>query len=234
MNKYSVCGNILFVEKVAISLLESPLSDYAKKKCCLDKSVEGIAFYAIISNFIKYRFFNLDGSEEMLCGNSIFALGVFLKLETSKRIMLTNNNCILVTSTDAHITINIEYELNGLYLDNNVMNVGTPHYVTIVPDVSKIDWNQLEIKPNLNYTFYQLCNNHIAIARTYERGVNSETLSCGTGAISVFMDSIRNGYSIEQVDFYHFRSNYTLKLIQTNSNKIGIEMKLPTKNIVKI
>jgi diaminopimelate epimerase len=75
--------------------------------------------------------------------------------------------------------------------DYTFLNTGSPHHIALVEDLknydvktngSKIRYSDLYGKEGSNINFVkQLSENHFAL-RTYERGVEDETLSCGTGA----------------------------------------------------
>jgi diaminopimelate epimerase len=80
---------------------------------------------------------------------------------------------------------NIEI-FNGDY----VLNTGSPHYVKFINDVDAIDiiaeahqirYSDRFKKEGINVNFVEIVNDHSIKVRTYERGVENETLSCGTG-----------------------------------------------------
>jgi diaminopimelate epimerase len=77
------------------------------------------------------------------------------------------------------------------YQNDFVLNTGSPHYVQLVDDLDNLDVVRLgrqirysdqfkQVGINVNFV-KQIAQKHISI-RTYERGVEDETLSCGTGA----------------------------------------------------
>ncbi|HEX9972917.1 MAG TPA: diaminopimelate epimerase [bacterium] len=79
------------------------------------------------------------------------------------------------------------------FQEGGYLNVGVPHYVLFVGDVAKIDVEKIGKKYRYhqafqpwgtNVNFIEILNQSNLKIRTYERGVEQETLACGTGTIS--------------------------------------------------
>jgi len=75
-----------------------------------------------------------------------------------------------------------------------ILDTGSPHYVTFVKDISeinvkeegrKIRYNKTYKEKGINVNFAELSKEGDIAMRTYERGVEKETLSCGTGTVAV-------------------------------------------------
>jgi diaminopimelate epimerase len=115
--------------------------------------------------------------------------------------------------------------LHGYFLDT-----GSPHFVVLTDDVAAIDVNkegahwrwQPEFSPGgTNVNFVQMLGENRFKLRTFERGVEAETLSCGTGATAVALTmhhlqkTTANQVTIEvlggelKVSFAFDGSNYT-------------------------
>jgi len=84
------------------------------------------------------------------------------------------------------------------------LDTGSPHYVRLVEEIALLDLPKLGKEINnlppfqntgTNVNFVQLVGNNRFSMRTYERGVNDETLSCGTGAVAAALVAARQGYS---------------------------------------
>ncbi len=147
------------------------------------------------TNF-KMVYYNSDGNQSSMCGNGGRCLVAF-----AKKLNIINNEATFIAIDGLHhATIN-ENEIVSLQMknvsevkihDNYIfLNTGSPHHVQFVDDLSnfdvkkegaKIRYSYLYGKPGSNVNFVnQISENEFSI-RTYERGVEDETLSCGTGA----------------------------------------------------
>ena len=127
----------------------------------------------------KMVYYNADGNESTMCGNG-------------GRCIVLHNATVLDNDI---ISLQMKDIDEVLIHDNYVfLNTGSPHHVTMVNDLQQLDVKQNgktirysdlygEAGSNVNFVS-QISDNHFAI-RTYERGVEDETLSCGTGATAV-------------------------------------------------
>src|SRR5690606_3669721 len=151
------------------------------------------------STDFKMVYYNSDGNESSMCGNGGRCLVAFAK----KMNAITNETTFIATDGLHHATVlengivslqmkDVE-EIN-IHSDYIFLNTGSPHHVTFVDDLehfdvatngAKIRYSDLYGKAGSNVNFVkQISENHFAV-RTYERGVEDETLSCGTGVTAV-------------------------------------------------
>ena len=144
----------------------------------------------------KMVYYNSDGNQSTMCGNGGRCLVAFAK----KLNLITNQATFNAIDGSHHATINqngnislqmkdvdqIKIESKYVFLDT-----GSPHHVQLVANLQNFDVETIgrQIRTsdlygnegsNINFA-NQISDNHFAI-RTYERGVENETLSCGTGA----------------------------------------------------
>ncbi len=146
------------------------------------------------------KFFNPDGSSDMMCGNggrSIVAFAKSLSIidkETSFIAPDGLHTAQIISQEDNHSLVKLslrDVSEISLFDDGQYLNTGTSHFVKEVDDVSQINIKEegsairydkrFEKYKGTNANFIQVVNNGELRIRTYERGVEDETLSCGTG-----------------------------------------------------
>jgi diaminopimelate epimerase len=160
-----------------------------------------------------WEFFNSDGSTGEMCGNGARCFARFVSKKTGLARDFTFETKAGIISARFHgelVTVNLtaptELSLNQqLVLRDgkqpmHLVNTGVPHAVLFVPDADKAMIMQLgpEIRRHphfgtkgTNVNFVQLLRpGHIRV-RTYERGVEGETLACGTGVTASALISSR-------------------------------------------
>ncbi len=150
-----------------------------------------------------WEFYNSDGSTGEMCGNGARCFARFVQRLTHVNGDFTFETIAGVITASLHgerVTVNLtkpgELRLNqqvplaGGAQELHTLNTGVPHAVLFVPDADKAMVLQLgpEIRRHphfapkgTNVNFVQVLGpNHIRV-RTFERGVEGETLACGTG-----------------------------------------------------
>lgn len=151
----------------------------------------------------RWDFFNSDGSVAEMCGNgSRCAARLFANLYGKRKISIqtlagviyaeVNENLVKVKlSESSNIVDNMEIYMDGEVVVGSFVNTGVPHFVIIVDNVNDVDVRGLGRKirfherfepAGTNVNFVQKLNSSMIKVRTYERGVEDETLACGTGA----------------------------------------------------
>ena len=154
----------------------------------------------------RMRYFNADGGEVETCGNGARCISKFAYLNgiVSKQMrFLTNvgiyeaeivgNNVKVGMSDPTDIRINVPLRLEEGVHDVGFVNSGVPHVVFFVDDLETTDVFDLgqqtryhdDFKPaGTNANFINIYSQELIEIRTYERGVENETLACGTGSIA--------------------------------------------------
>ena len=141
-------------------------------------------------------YFNSDGNESSMCGNGgrclvSYALQLDIDLKTNSFLAIDGVHKFKVVDNEIYLKMN---DVKDIVVKNgyNFLNTGSPHVVQIVENVDEINVyeqgkkirRQFEEMNGVNVNFVSF-NNDIIKCRTFERGVENETLSCGTGVVAV-------------------------------------------------
>ncbi len=171
-------------------------------------------------------YINPDGSKS-LCGNGsrcavMFAhnLGL-IELETT---FLTIEGPLhaFIDNELVHLSMPDVTTIRSTQDQDFFLNTGSPHYVRFVENVDRYDVfrkgkkirESKEFMPDgTNVNFVQLQNNGKIFVRTYERGVENETLSCGTGVTASALVTGRNSKK-GKVDIVTLGGNLTVRFEQ--------------------
>jgi diaminopimelate epimerase len=161
----------------------------------------------------SWEFYNSDGSTADMCGNGARCFARFVQSVAGAKDVTsfeTGAGVIGATFQGARVTVNLttphDLRLNELVpasagkLTVHSLNTGVPHAIVFVPDADQAMVQPLgaelryheHFKPKgTNVNFVQVLGpNHIRV-RTYERGVEGETLACGTGVTAAALVASR-------------------------------------------
>jgi len=179
-----------------------PTSKELVQKLCDRKFGVGADGLILIQNHpeLDYRmvYFNSDGSQS-LCGNGSrcgFAFARLLGMVDSEAIFETTDGIhkIKLEGGLIHFQLFDVSEKNKLSDHEWYLDTGSPHHIVFSESIDRLDVkaqgsavrysDRYSSQNGTNVNFAQLLPNKVKI-RTYERGVEDETLSCGTGATAV-------------------------------------------------
>jgi diaminopimelate epimerase len=155
----------------------------------------------------EMKYFNADGNVGSMCGN-----GGRCIVQFAHDMDLIHDHAMFLAYDGVHeatIDINglVALEMCDVSLVNKVddstceLNTGSPHFVKFISDLSTINvfeegkavrYNETYKQDGINVNFVSVINNALHI-RTYERGVEDETLSCGTGVTAAAISSFKLG-----------------------------------------
>jgi len=151
----------------------------------------------LIENHPEYdfemKYFNPDGTQS-LCGNGSRCAVMYsqsLNIINDKTTFFTIEGPLYAEIVDQIVSIKMP-EVSGYsnFNEDIFIDTGSPHYVCFVHDIDKVDVfnvgkdirNLEKFSPaGTNVNFVQKIEENQIFVRTYERGVENETLSCGTG-----------------------------------------------------
>ncbi len=164
----------------------------------LEKPADGADF--------RMRYYNADGGEAEMCGNGArcFARYAQRVAEASDRLsfetpagvigaQLKGGLVSLQMSEPNELRLNLEFQAAGETVRGHYLNTGVPHVVVPVESIEKVDvrkmgaairQHELFSPKGANANFSEKRGSRRIAIRTYERGVENETLACGTGVVA--------------------------------------------------
>lgn len=201
-------GNVILVVDEAASGLSAGdiSSDLARELCSAFRSlrVDGVAFVRSGSNALRMTYFERDGTHSQMCGNALRCVtqygtdNGYLRAESD--IIETDDGPKWVSAAGGVIRVALGRgrEFQKVAADRYFVFSGLPHLVLLLGDSDDLDavdvksagaalrfddrlCRQLKHPEGLHVDFVQRHRDCIRI-RTYEVGVEDETLACGTGA----------------------------------------------------
>ena len=147
--------------------------------------------------FMKY--YNSDGRTSTFCGNGgrcivAFAAGLGINKKTF-RFLGTDGWHEAAMNVDGIVSLSMMdvNEVKTLNEKTFTLNTGSPHYVEFVEDLETLDVkskgrqirnSEAFIKEGINVNFVRTMSPTLMHIRTYERGVEDETMACGTGVVA--------------------------------------------------
>jgi len=165
------------------------------------------------SEDIRMRFINPDGYEVDMCGNGarcIARLAFSMGAAPARMTIETQAGPVRAEVSDEEVCLeltpfsDVEMDLDiGLGWTSDFINTGVPHVVVWVDDVQGVDLikrgrairNHERFAPQgTNANIAQVEPDGTLTVRTYERGVEGETLACGTGAAAVAVVAAQRGW----------------------------------------
>jgi diaminopimelate epimerase len=160
----------------------------------------------------KMVYYNSDGNESSMCGNggrSIVAFAKKLGIVDSETTFMAIDGAHFAT-IDATETVALQMKnVDEIKIESDYvfMNTGSPHHVELVSDLKNVDvknegakirYSDLYGNAGSNVNFVAQINPDTFAVRTYERGVEDETLSCGTGVTAVALAMFATGKTTSQ------------------------------------
>jgi diaminopimelate epimerase len=152
-------------------------------------------------------YFNADGNQSSMCGNGGRCIVSFAK---KLNVIKDKAKFMAIDGPHASFIDNglVSLQMNQVNLIDNieggyVLDTGSPHFVKFCNSINELDVvkkgreirNEKKISNNgINVNFVEVINNNCIKVRTYERGVENETLSCGTGVVASVLSAFKKGF----------------------------------------
>lgn len=191
-------------------------------------------------------YFNADGAEGSMCGNGGRCLVAF-----ANHLGVVGNDAVF-NAVDglhhAHVDGNIvnlkmvdvdEVHEKGNY---SFLNTGSPHHVQLVKDLEHFDVYKegkklrygLYGQSGSNINFVEQLNDDTFWVRTYERGVEDETLSCGTGVTAVALAMHNSGKTnVKNVNIKTRGGDLTISFEEQGGKYSNVFLKGPADQVFK-
>jgi diaminopimelate epimerase len=197
------------------------------------------------ANF-KMRIINLDGSEAAACGNGFRCIALYAHdvLKYSSRMTFESGSGLIEAEVAEKNQIKVQLIKPRIFKMDEVLeackqklhytflDTGVPHVVIFTEELEKIDVfemgkavrNHAQFQPfGTNVNFVQVKNKKEIAVRTYERGVENETLACGTGSTASAVASVLKGFAEPPVT-----------VLTKSGEKLRIDMRRKGDEIAKV
>ena len=213
--KMSGSGNdFILIDDRRGSMTSEGWSRIAERICRRGTSVGAdgmIIVQASQSVDFSWIFLNADGSEAEMCGNGARCVARFAFLKGfAGEDLCFSGRAGIINARIRGATVRVDMPdptgpraEAGLTVDGgdflvNDMDTGVPHAVIFMPSTDAVDvesigqqirWNKRYEPQGTNVDFVEVSGGRSLRLRTFERGVEAETLACGTGAVAAALVS---------------------------------------------
>jgi len=251
-SKLSGAGNDFVVIDNRQKVVPDNLSEFIMKICAhrLSVGADGVLLVenSDVADF-KMRYYNSDGGEAETCGNGARCIARFAHSEgivkSDKMTFETKAGLYSAEIKDKAVKIGMS-NAKGLRIGFPIklsdgihtisfVNTGVPHAVYFVDDLNSIDVFNMgretryhkDFEPKgTNANFIKVKDKNNIDIRTYERGVEDETLACGTGSIAAAIVASAMGVAVPPI-IMHTKGGFLLtiyfKLESDGAKKVYLE-----------
>ena len=194
----------------------------------------------------KMRILNCDGSEAAACGNGFRCIALYAHdiLKYSSRMNFESGSGLIEAEVGPRDSVRVQlmkprvFEMDGSLeagkrrFSYAFLDTGVPHVVIFTEDLEKVDVfetgkavrGHARFQPfGTNVNFVEVRSKKEIAVRTYERGVENETLACGTGSTASAIVSVLKGYAETPV-----------QVLTKSGEKLRIDMQRKGDEIMKV
>lgn len=215
-SKYQGTGNDFIIidnRQENIILTEEQVNKLCHRKFGI--GADGLMFLQLKKSYdFEMIYYNADGKLGSMCGNGgrcltqfAFDCGIkserykFLASDGEHESFFAENGWIHLKMKDVNSIEN--------YYGESVLNTGSPHYVKVVSSLNDIDivkegreirYSKEFEQEGINVNFVEQTDEDNLFVRTYERGVENETLSCGTGVTASALVFYHNEVGFNRIE----------------------------------
>jgi diaminopimelate epimerase len=233
-SKYQGTGNdfVIIDNRLGdINLSEAQIAFLCNRKKGI--GADGLMLLGVAEGFdFKMTYYNADGTEGSMCGNGgrcltqyAFDKGIvkdtylFIAIDGPHEATIDKNGWVYLKMADVN-----DVEKGADFL---VTNTGSPHYIEFVTDINNVDvftkgkairYNERFSKEGINVNFVEKQTDKLFV-RTYERGVENETLSCGTGVTAAALLANINNLGEHNVNIETLGGNLAVSFNNKGDNK---------------
>jgi diaminopimelate epimerase len=206
--KYQGTGNDFIILDNRTSLYDGLTENQINTMCDRRFGIgaDGLMLLGVADGFdFSMKYYNADGKEGSMCGNGGRCLVRFANdmgiIKDSYHFIAVDGPHDASIQPNGNVSLKMQDVSNIEFIENDVvLNTGSPHFIRFVDDVKNtavyqegrnIRYNDVYKEKGINVNFVERTGNSIQL-RTYERGVEDETLSCGTGATAAAIAFAQN------------------------------------------
>lgn len=225
-SKFSGSANDFIILDNRAGVFSESASFLAQRLCARRYSI-GADGLILVENSnkasVRVRYFNPDGGEFNTCGNGGRCAARFAHLSviTGRRMTIETNAGVIEAEVvgnsvkikfvpPSRVQLYVPVELDHRIIKGHVVRLGDPHFVvfatnlrkhSIVPFARRLRYHQAFAPDGTNVHFLEPVSRNTVRIRSYERGVETETLACGSGCISSAISLHASGLADPPITF---------------------------------
>lgn len=247
--KYEGTGNDFIILDNRENLYNGLLKTQVKFLCDRHFGIgaDGLMLLNLVQGYdFGMTYYNSDGGESSMCGNGgrclvRFAYDMGIHRETYHFLATDGGH---KASLGEHGWVQLKMkDVEGIshHFGDSVLDTGSPHYVKLVGDIRRVNVedegrsirNSREFKEEgINVNFVQSEDERIVV-RTYERGVENETLSCGTGVTAAALVFAHNEQGFNHVDVETLGGRLAVEFYKENGKYTNVWLSGPATYVFK-
>jgi diaminopimelate epimerase len=227
-HKYQGTGNDFIIIDNREALFASLSPEIVKFLCDRRFGIgaDGLMLLNLNQDFdFEMVYFNSDGNEGSMCGNGGRCLVKFAHEMGIRRsiyhFVASDGPHEAEMEHDGTVSLRMK-DINKIEENRGdfILDTGSPHYVRLVSNVGEMDvfqkgrdirYSDAFAKNGINVNFVSFKEDDEIMVRTYERGVENETLSCGTGVTAA------------AIVCYHNENGFNEVTVHTRGGKLSVE-----------